>query len=316
MRHPDEFDPAPEVAEEILPGIRRILCNNPSPFTFRGTNTYLVGQGSGIAVIDPGPLDQTHMAAILAALGPGQHVSHILTTHAHGDHTPLARPLAEATGAPVLAYGPATRGQSEVMRRLAEQGGLGGGEGMDVDFVPDHALEDGEVIEGDGWRLMALWTPGHHCNHLAFDCDLVAGFGTVFSGDHVMAWSTSIVSPPDGDLTQFRASCTRLAAVSPARLLPGHGAPVADPRARIRWLLAHRDAREAAILGELRQGPADAATLAARIYTDTPPTLMPAAARNVLAHLVDLLQGGRVRALSALSPGTRFALPAAGRRGA
>jgi glyoxylase-like metal-dependent hydrolase (beta-lactamase superfamily II) len=140
--------------------------------------------------------------------------------------------------------------------------------------------------------------------------------GTVFSGDLVMGWASTLISPPDGDLTQFRASCTRLAAVSPARLLPGHGAPVADPRARIRWLLAHRDAREAAILGELRQGPADAATLAARIYTDTPPTLMPAAARNVLAHLVDLLQGGRVRALSALSPGTRFALPAAGRRGA
>lgn len=308
MRHPDEFDPAPEVAEEILPGIRRILCNNPSPFTFRGTNTYLVGQGAGVAVIDPGPVDQTHMAAILAALGPGQHVSHILTTHAHGDHTPLARPLAEATGAPVLAYGPATRGQSEVMRRLAEQGGLGGGEGMDVDFVPDHALEDGEVIEGDGWRLMALWTPGHHCNHLAFDCDLGAGFGTVFSGDHVMAWSTSIVSPPDGDLTQFMDSCAKLRSRPTRIYLPGHGPVIEDPHGRLDWLVAHRRTREAAILEALEKGPADAATLAARVYTDTPTHLLPAAARNVLAHLIDLTGKSRVSPQEELTSTAVFAL--------
>lgn len=288
MHHPDSFDPTPEVPEEVAPGIRRILCNNPSPFTFRGTNTYLVGHGGGIAVIDPGPVDDTHLAAILGALRPGEEISHILTTHAHGDHTPLARPLSGATGAPVLAYGPATAGQSEVMRQLAQGAGLGGGEGMDTDFVPDRRLADGVVVEGDGWRLTALWTPGHHCNHLSFDCDTGNGNGVIFTGDLVMGWSTSIVSPPDGDLTQFMQSCRSLL-TRPARLyLPGHGAAVEDPHARLSWLIDHREQREASILEALKQGPADAPALAARVYTDTPPHLLPAAARNVLAHLIDL----------------------------
>jgi glyoxylase-like metal-dependent hydrolase (beta-lactamase superfamily II) len=306
---PDTAPPT-GIPRDMGGGIRAILAPNPSPMTYWGTNTYLLGERR-LAVIDPGPDDPAHLAAILGALGPGQSISHILVTHAHLDHAPLARHLAMQTGAPVLAYGGARDGRSAVMARLAEAGGIGGGEGVDTGFAPDMALPDGAEVTGDGWHITAHWTPGHFCNHMCFESG-----GTVFSGDLVMGWASTLISPPDGDLTQFRASCTRLAAVSPARLLPGHGAPVADPRARIRWLLAHRDAREAAILGELRQGPADAATLAARIYTDTPPTLMPAAARNVLAHLVDLLQGGRVRALSALSPGTRFALPAAGRRGA
>jgi glyoxylase-like metal-dependent hydrolase (beta-lactamase superfamily II) len=306
---PDTAPPT-GIPRDMGGGIRAILAPNPSPMTYWGTNTYLLGERR-LAVIDPGPDDPAHLAAILGALGPGQSISHILVTHAHLDHAPLARRLAMQTGAPVMAYGGARDGRSAVMARLAEAGGIGGGEGVDTGFAPDMALPDGAEVTGDGWHITAHWTPGHFCNHMCFESG-----GTVFSGDLVMGWASTLISPPDGDLTQFRASCTRLAAVSPARLLPGHGAPVADPRARIRWLLAHRDAREAAILGELRQGPADAATLAARIYTDTPPTLMPAAARNVLAHLVDLLQGGRVRALSALSPGTRFALPAAGRRGA
>jgi len=306
---PDTAPPT-GIPRDMGGGIRAILAPNPSPMTYWGTNTYLLGERR-LAVIDPGPDDPAHLAAILGALGPGQSISHILVTHAHLDHSPLARRLAMQTGAPVMAYGGARDGRSAVMARLAEAGGIGGGEGVDTGFAPDMALPDGAEVTGDGWHITAHWTPGHFCNHMCFESG-----GTVFSGDLVMGWASTLISPPDGDLTQFRASCTRLAAVSPARLLPGHGAPVADPRARIRWLLAHRDAREAAILGELRQGPADAATLAARIYTDTPPTLMPAAARNVLAHLVDLLQGGRVRALSALSPGTRFALPAAGSRGA
>ncbi|WP_375172938.1 MBL fold metallo-hydrolase [Pseudooceanicola sp.] len=308
MRHPDEFNPTPEVAEELSPGIRRILCDNPSPFTFRGTNTYLVGQRAGIAVIDPGPVDERHMAAILGALGPDQHVSHILTTHAHGDHTPLARPLAEATGAPVLAYGPATRGQSEVMRRLAAQGGLGGGEGMDTDFRPDRALADGEEVGGDGWRLTALWTPGHHCNHLSFDSDLGTGYGTIFTGDHVMAWSTSIVSPPDGDLTQFMESCRKLRARPANRYLPGHGPAIDTPHARLDWLVEHRMSREAAILDALGQGPADAQQLAERVYTDISPNLLPAAARNVLAHLIDLTGKSRVTPEGELTATSTFRL--------
>jgi glyoxylase-like metal-dependent hydrolase (beta-lactamase superfamily II) len=288
MRQPEDFAPIPETVDQIAPGLRRILCDNPSPFTFRGTNTYLVGTGGGIAVIDPGPVHAGHLAAILDALAEGERITHILTTHAHGDHTPGARPLSDATGAPILAYGPATAGQSDVMQRLAAQGGLGGGEGMDHDFAPDHALSDGEVIEGDGWRLQALWTPGHHCNHLAFDCDLGDGFGTVFTGDHVMAWSTSIVSPPDGDLTQFMDSCLRLLDRPASVYLPGHGPEITDPHGRLTWLVAHRRQREASIIAALGQGPATAAGLAERVYTDTPSHLLPAAARNVLAHLIDL----------------------------
>ena len=289
MHQPDTAKPQTETPEVVAKGIRRILCDNPSPFTFHGTNTYLVGEGAGIAVIDPGPVHQGHLDAILGALAPGEHISHIIVTHAHGDHTPLAGPLAEATGAPVLAYGPATRGRSAVMDLLAEQGGVGGGEGIDSGFTPDQRLEDGEEIVGDGWRLLALWTPGHQCNHLSFDCDTGDGYGVTFTGDHVMGWSTSIVSPPDGDLTQFMESCDKLRS-RPARLyLPGHGPEITDPHGRLDWLVNHRRQRETAIMAALRTGSGTAAQLAERVYVDTPANLLPAAARNVLAHLIDLL---------------------------
>jgi len=309
---PSPHDTAPPVGapRDLGGGIRAILAPNPSPMTYWGTNTYLLGQRR-LAVIDPGPDDPAHLAAILGALGPGQSISHILVTHAHLDHSPLARRLAVETGAPVLAYGGPREGRSAVMARLAAAGEIGGGEGVDARFAPDVALSDGEEVSGDGWRITAQWTPGHFCNHMCFRSG-----GDMFSGDLVMGWASTLISPPDGDLTQFRASCARLAAAAPARLLPGHGAPVTDPAARIRWLVRHRDAREAAILGTLAHGPADATTLAGRIYTDTPPELMPAAARNVLAHLVDLMQKSRVSALSALSRTTRFALSDKGGTGA
>ncbi|MGR3519487.1 MAG: MBL fold metallo-hydrolase [Roseovarius sp.] len=306
---PDTPPPTGE-ARDMGGGIRAILAPNPSAMTHWGTNTYLLG-GRRLAVIDPGPDDPAHLAAILGALGPGQSVSHIFVTHAHLDHSPLARRLAAETGAPVLAYGGAEAGRSTAMTRLAEAGGIGGGEGVDAGFAPDRSLSDGEEVAGDGWRITAHWTPGHFCNHMCFESG-----GTMFSGDLVMGWASTLISPPDGDLTQFRASCARLAAAAPARLLPGHGAPIADPAARIQWLIAHRRARESAILESLAHGPADAATLARRIYTGTPPELMPAAARNVLAHLVDLMQKSRVRALSPLSRATRFALSDDGGQGA
>ncbi|MFB9150610.1 MBL fold metallo-hydrolase [Roseovarius ramblicola] len=299
---PPDTAPQPGAPRDLGGGIRAILAPNPSPMTHWGTNTYLLGTRR-LAVIDPGPDDPAHLAAILGALGPGQSISHILVTHAHLDHSPLARRLSAATGAPVLAHGGPEAGRSAVMARLAQAGRIGGGEGVDSGFAPDRALGDGEPVAGDGWHLTAHWTPGHFGNHMCFD----AG-GDMFSGDLVMGWASTLISPPDGDLTQFRASCARLAAAAPARLLPGHGAPVSEPAARIAWQVAHRDAREAAILGQLARGPADAATLARRIYTDTPPGLLGAAARNVLAHLVDLLQRSRVRALSPLSRTTRFAL--------
>ncbi|EAQ03586.1 metallo-beta-lactamase family protein [Pseudooceanicola batsensis HTCC2597] len=289
MRHPDDFAPLPGQPEEIAPGIRRILCDNPSAFTFRGTNTYLVGKGSGIAVIDPGPLDVHHQAAIEAALAPGERITHIFVTHAHADHAPLARYLARSTGAPVLAHGDAETGRSEVMRRLAAQGGLGGGEGVDADFAPDRRLAHDEIVEGDGWRIRALWTPGHQCNHMSFDLAFEGeSFGTVFCGDHVMAWSTSIVSPPDGDLTQFMESCALLRE-RPARVYyPGHGPELTAPHDRLDWLVAHRRTREEGILRALAEGPADAQLIARRVYTDIAAHLLPAAERNVLAHLIDL----------------------------
>ncbi len=283
-----EYRPPAGVAETIAPGLRRLLARNPSPMTFRGTQTYLLGE-TALAVIDPGPEDPGHLQALLAAIGPGQRVSHILVTHAHVDHSPLARPLARATGAPVLAFGPAAAGRSAVMQALAESGLAGGGEGVDGDFAPDIALHDGARVEGDGWTLEALHTPGHMANHLCF-----AWGDVLFSGDLVMSWSTSLVSPPDGDLTAFMASLDRLAGRDWSVFHAGHGAPVTEPAARLAGLAAHRRGREAQILDALAPGPADAATLAARIYTDLAPALQPAATRNVLAHLIDLTTRHRV----------------------
>lgn len=280
-----EFRPQTGVAETLCPGLRRIVAPNPSPMTFRGTNTYLLGADK-LAVIDPGPLSQDHLDAIQAA-ALGGRITHILVTHAHLDHSPLARPLAEATGAPVLAFGTADAGRSDVMQALAAGGLVGGGEGVDHAFQPDDILADGDVIIGEGWQLEALHTPGHMANHLSF-----AWQGTLFSGDLVMGWASSLVSPPDGDLTAFMASLRSLQAREWSVFHAGHGAPVLDPNARLDALLTHRMAREAAILDALTQGPATAAQLALIIYTDTPAALLPAAERNVLAHLIDLTTRG------------------------
>lgn len=276
------FDPIAGQPDQIAPGLRRILAPNPSPMTFRGTNTYIVGQ-TDLAVIDPGPDNAAHLAAILAACGPGQRITHILVTHAHVDHSPLARALSRATGAPVMAYGDAQAGRSAVMDSLAQAGLAGGGEGVDTGFVPDACLADGATVTGSDWQLQAIWTPGHFGNHLCF-----AMGDILFTGDLVMGWASSLVSPPDGDLTDFMASCRCLRARADRIYLPGHGAPVTDPASRIDWLITHREAREAAIIKALQAAPATAETLARQIYTETPAMLLPAAARNVFAHLVDL----------------------------
>jgi glyoxylase-like metal-dependent hydrolase (beta-lactamase superfamily II) len=276
------FDPIAGQPDQIAPGLRRILAPNPSPMTFRGTNTYIVGQ-TDLAVIDPGPDNAAHLAAILAACGPEQRITHILVTHAHVDHSPLARALSRATGAPVMAYGDAQAGRSAVMDSLAQAGLAGGGEGVDAAFVPDACLADGATVTGSDWQLQAIWTPGHFGNHLCF-----AMGDILFTGDLVMGWASSLVSPPDGDLTDFMASCRCLRARADRIYLPGHGAPVTDPASRIDWLITHREAREAAIIEALQAAPATAETLARQIYTETPAMLLPAAARNVFAHLVDL----------------------------
>jgi glyoxylase-like metal-dependent hydrolase (beta-lactamase superfamily II) len=288
------------VAQKLDGNLRCVLAPNPSPMTFRGTNTYLLGTRR-LAVIDPGPDDTDHLDAIMDALRPGQSISHIFVTHAHLDHSALARRLATRTGAPVLAYGTARAGRSAIMQTLAERGMTGGGEATDQDLLPDETLEDGETIRGDGWQITAHWTPGHFSNHMCY----LAG-DTLLSGDQVMGWASSVVSPPDGDLNQYMASCTKLRGLGAARHMPGHGAPVEDPDTRLVWLMAHRRAREAAIITALEDGPATASGIAERIYTDTPAELMPAATRNVLAHLVDLTQKSRVHPEGDLHPDARF----------
>lgn len=271
------------VMETIAPGIRRIIAPNPSPMTYWGTNSFVLGEGR-VAVIDPGPADPVHMQAILDGLAPGEQVAEILVTHAHLDHSPLARPLAQATGAPIIAFGDATAGRSPVMTDLVAQGLTSGGEGVDPDFTPDICVADGEIFDAGGLRIEAIWTPGHFSNHLSFAMQDV-----VFTGDHVMAWASSLVSPPDGDLTAFMASCHKLAARNDRVYYPAHGPEITDPAKRINWLIEHRLSREAQILDALNSpGPHSVATLTRQIYTDTPTALIPAAKRNVFAHLIDL----------------------------
>ncbi len=292
--------PRPGEIVQIMPGLRRILAPNPSAMTLHGTNSYLLGRRE-VAVIDPGPGDPAHLRALLGALEPGHRITAILVTHAHADHAALARPLAHETGAPVLAFGDARAGRSARMAALS--GGTGGGEGVEASFAPDRCLRDGEELAGEGWVLTALHTPGHMGNHMCFRWNDI-----VFSGDHVMGWASSLVSPPDGDMTDYMASLERLARLGARRLLPGHGAAVQDPAARIAELAAHRHAREADILAALQAGPADCASLAARIYIDTPARLMGAARRNVLAHLIDLMARGRVHSNAPPGPEALFSL--------
>lgn len=264
------------------PRLRVVLANNPSPLTHTGTNTYILGSGR-VAVIDPGPLDDRHLAAILGALDPGETVDHILVTHPHRDHSTLAARLSAATGAPVHAFGAAHDGRSPRMAVLAAQGLTAGGNGLDTGFMPDLRLADGDHLAGTDWEVTALHTPGHLGSHLCF----VTG-EVLFSGDHVMGWSSTIVAPPDGDMGQYMNSLSRLKSGPWRQFLPGHGGPITDPEQRLSDLIAHRRDREAQILAALNDGPASAASIAQRLYADIPPALMPAAERNVLAHLLDL----------------------------
>lgn len=296
-------EPTPPTGQPVglTPALRCLRAPNSSPMTYTGTNTYLLGHHE-IAVIDPGPNDPAHLQAILAALSPEQRVTHILVTHAHLDHSPLAAPLAEQTGAPVLAFGPATAGRSALMQAFAESGELGGGEGVDEAFSPDICLQDGATIESGEWQITALHTPGHMANHMCF-----AWGRELFSGDHVMGWASSLVSPPDGDLTAFMASCARLQEMSWTRFYPGHGSPVEEPHPRLNWLISHRREREAQILETLTNGPpATAETLAREIYHDLASALLPAATRNVLAHLIALTQNGKITAQPALTATAHF----------
>lgn len=290
------------LCDALCHNVRRVLAPNPSPMTYHGTNSYLVGTGD-VALIDPGPNIAAHGAALIAALNKGERITHILVTHAHLDHSPLARPLAEALGVRIYAYGPASAGRSPQMQALAEAGLVAGGEGIDTAFTPDVALADTESLTHGDWALTALHTPGHLSNHLCF------GFGDMlFSGDHVMGWASSLVSPPDGDMAAYMNSTRRLAALDWSVIHSGHGDPISDPAARLAYLIQHRHDREAAILAELACTPATIPCLTESLYADTPPALHPAAQRNVLAHLLDLVQRDRVMAHPAPGFSARYSL--------
>jgi glyoxylase-like metal-dependent hydrolase (beta-lactamase superfamily II) len=274
-------DPLPHGAvEQIAPGIRRIVCANPGPFTFRGTNTYLIGRGE-VAVLDPGPADAAHLAAILRATA-GERITRILVSHTHRDHSPGAAALVAATGATTFGHGPHVTPPEA------------GGEGGDHAFRPDIALPDGATVEGEDWRVTALHTPGHCANHLCFWLESAAGPGILFSADHVMSWSTTVVSPPDGDMAAYMASLARIAARDDRLYLPGHGPPLPDPAPFIAALAAHRREREAKVFHALRAARrATAAELVPPVYgPELDPKLIPAAARSLLAHLIKLAAEG------------------------
>lgn len=282
--------PETGMAQELEAGIRRILAPNPSPMTYWGTNTYLVGS-KGVAVIDPGPNSKSHFDAILGATNGGRMISHVVVTHAHVDHSEGANILADELGVPVVAFGPAEEGISPLMADLIAEGLESGGEGVDRSFSPDMVLKDREVLDGADWSLEAIWTPGHLSNHICL------AFGdAVFSGDHVMDWATSIVSPPDGDLGAFMSSCERLLERSDRIFYPGHGNSVLDPKGRTHWLIDHRKERESQILSALKFGGRTPQQIVEVIYTDVPKALFGAAKRNVFAHLIDLTQRGLVSA--------------------
>ncbi|MEX2519163.1 MAG: MBL fold metallo-hydrolase [Paracoccaceae bacterium] len=280
------------VAVRLAPQVRRMTVANPSPMTFTGTQSYIVGAGD-VAVIDPGPASPEQTRALLDALAPGERVAAILVTHTHADHSPGARLLKEATGAPTYGFGRHGRGTSPMMAALAASGAVfGGGEGADRDFTPDVEMEDGDALEIGEARFKAIHTPGHLSNHLAFVLD--GAEGGVFTGDLVMGWATTLVSPPEGDMAAFMASLARMAARKDRVFWPGHGHALEEPGAMIAHQIAHRRGREAQIVEALGVlGAATPAALTAAIYTDVDPRLHGAAARNVFAHLLGLVAEGR-----------------------
>ena len=280
-----DFLPAHGIAVEIAPGVQRLTAPNAGPFTFHGTNSYIIGDRS-VCVIDPGPEDEAHWQALVRAL-EGREVTHIAVSHTHRDHSPLARRLKEMTGATTVAEGP-----HRAARPLYFGETNPFAESSDTEFLPDVALSEGDRIEGDGWTLKAVLTPGHTANHACF---ALVGTGILFSADHVMAWATSIVAPPDGAMADYMASLERLLARDDRVYFPGHGGPVTEPQAYIRGLRTHRRMRERAILERVRAGDRKIADMVAAIYRDTDPRLHGAATLSVLAHIEDLIGREEIR---------------------
>lgn len=267
------------VVDQVTPMIRRVVCNNPGGFTFHGTGTYIIGQGE-VAVIDPGPLDDAHIAALEKAVD-GETVSHILITHTHRDHSPAAAPFKKTTGAPTYGYGP----------HGGDRGGPKVEEGGDYEFYPDHVIKDGDVIEGNGWTFEAIHTPGHTSNHICF---ALREENAVFSGDHVMGWSTSVISPPDGNMADYMDSLRKMLTREEEIYWPTHGPPITEPKAHVEAFIAHRNGREDAILQCIREGRNTIPDMVEVMYADVDPRLHRAAGRSVFAHLLHMCETGRV----------------------
>jgi glyoxylase-like metal-dependent hydrolase (beta-lactamase superfamily II) len=292
----------PGRVDEPMPGVRRLLCNNPSPFTFKGTVSYIVGRGK-VAIIDPGPEDAAHSAALLDAVR-GETVTHIFVTHTHRDHSPGVPAIKAATGALVLAEGP-----HRPARALHVGDGPRTEASNDVDFKPDRALKDGEVVEGSGWTLEAVTTPGHTANHMAF---AFKQNNVLFSGDHVMAWSTPVVAPPDGSMGDYMASLQKLSKRKEPVYFPGHGPAVNNAPRFVAAYILHRKAREQSILNRLQGGESDIPTMVTAIYQNLDPRLLKAAGMSVLAHLEDLVARGAVATEGPPSLGGIYRLAGAG----
>jgi glyoxylase-like metal-dependent hydrolase (beta-lactamase superfamily II) len=285
------FDPLPGVLEDVGPGIRRIVAANPGPYTFRGTGTYVIGRGE-VAVIDPGPADERHIAALTRQLR-GETITHVLVTHTHPDHSPGCAPLRVHTEAPTYGYGPHPIDPDD------DPGPSSPEASGDLGFRPDLTLAHGDIVTGPGWTAEALHTPGHISNHLCFRVRLTKGNANrheriLFTGDHVMGWSTSVISPPHGDLRAYLSSLELLLTEDDARYWPTHGTTITNPHDFVRALIDHRHERTRQIVEALAVAPRTVAQIVERLYVGLDPRLVGAAGRSVLAHLVELERQGNV----------------------
>ncbi len=308
-RFTTSFDPALGTLEDVAPGIRRIVAANPGPFTFRGTGTYVIGRGE-VAVIDPGPNDERHIAMLMRQLH-GETITHVLVTHTHPDHSPGCAPLRAYTDASTFGFGPHPE-DPPAEDRVEPAAPKGTGEDPSADgptpnaeesgdrtFVPDGVLRHGDFVKGAGWRAEAVHTPGHISNHLCFRVRFTAAPNEqiLFSGDHVMGWSTSVISPPHGDLRNYLESLRLLQGAGDARYWPTHGTVITGPEEFVAGLIHHRNRRTEQIIAVLRTGDATIDSLVTAMYVGIDPRLVKAAGRSVLAHLNELIRVGDVVAV-------------------
>lgn len=285
-----------EKPQQVSPLIRRLVANNPGPFTYYGTGVYIVGQGE-VAVIDPGPDIPSHIEALIAALD-GEKVTHIFVTHGHMDHSPAARPLAKATGATIYACGePVIPSDSEVRMEA----------GDDLGFKPDVEVHDGQLFHGNGWTIEAVFTPGHTSHHVAY---ALKEENVLFPGDHIMGWSTTVISPPDGDMSDYFASLEKVRDRNYDKLWPTHGPPIeGNVREFVQAYIDHRLSRESQILEQLRQGRSTIRDMVSVMYADVDKKLHPAACHSVLAHMIRLVKTGRVACMDEPCVDAIYTLP-------